>query len=194
MSIKIGDKVRVVAEISRLNGCEGVVKYISDGGGMCAVEFSELPFIGHNCNGCTKSGKGQWVFSSSLKLIEEVPKEFKVIVESKGDITTAKLIHGKRVEKEVSVKRYYKDNYDESQAVRYVSEKLFANTPKAQDTKKLLNGKYLNIDMLFGFTKHKVYTFENGSTHDNDGDKRPYNTSPATIDSPWAKHWICIVE
>lgn len=57
-------------------------------------------------------------------------REFKVVIESKGDTTTAKLLHGKEVVRKASVKRYREDVYSEETAAKAVVAKLF--TPEGE--------------------------------------------------------------
>lgn len=63
----------------------------------------------------------------NMALVEEKPtREFKLIITSSGDTTTAKLIHGERtVVKEATVTRYSKDEYSEKAAVEAVVKKIF---------------------------------------------------------------------
>lgn len=57
-------------------------------------------------------------------------REFKVVIESKDDATTAKLLHGKEVVRKTSVKRYREDIYSEEAAAKAVVAKLF--TPEGE--------------------------------------------------------------
>lgn len=57
-------------------------------------------------------------------------REFKVVIESKDDTTTAKLLHGKEVVRRTSVKRYREDIYSEEAAAKAVVAKLF--TPEGE--------------------------------------------------------------
>lgn len=62
----------------------------------------------------------------NMALIKETPtREFKLIITSSGDTTTAKLIHGKDIAKEATVTRYSKDEYSEKAAVEAVTKKIF---------------------------------------------------------------------
>lgn len=126
---KVGDKVIVRLAIGDRTG---TIKYIASAGEYLfgasfpyAVEFEEnLPRgIGYCCDGHCAHGKGRWSAKNELKHYRE--PEFKIIIESKGDTTKAKLIHGKSVDKTAEVKRYSADKYSEKGAAKYVVAKLF---------------------------------------------------------------------
>lgn len=96
---KIGDRVMYVNPHSELNGKVGTV--INTTNCDCGVVFDEYEKFLHNLNGRCPDGHGWWCIEAELELISE--HRFNVIITSAGDTTTAKLLHGKKVEKEVSV-------------------------------------------------------------------------------------------
>lgn len=152
----IGDKGTVVSEYCRLGDD---VEY--------AIQMDiHIPFC-HTCHGLVPDGYGQFWWGSCLKLVEEKPiREFKLIITSKGDITTAKLIHGKDVIKEATVTRYSKDEYSEKAAVEAVVEKIFE---KKVDW---FNGKVVCVAYSGdGFTKEKIYECNEGELISDSGDK-----------------------
>lgn len=123
-SANIGDKGTVVSEYYRYGDD---IEY--------AVQMDRhIPFY-HTCDGLASNGYGQYLWGSCLKLIEEKPtREFKLIITSKGDTTTAKLIHGERtVVKEATVTRYSKDEYSEKAAVEAVVKKIFDEEKERND-------------------------------------------------------------
>lgn len=117
----------------------------------------------------------------NMALIKETPpREFKLIITSKGNTTTAKLIHGKDVTKVATVTRYSKDEYSEKAAVEAVVEKIFGEDEKKDEKKdELFNGKavYL-LNRALNLTQGKVYEFVNGRFIDNMGKQQP--TTPLT--------------
>ena len=162
---KIGDRVKYVGELPQLNGKVGTIVYLKNND--CGVAFDEylhLPFS-HSLGGLCLWGHGMWCSHVNLELISE--HRFNVIITSVGDTTTAKLLHGKKVEKEVSVKRYYKDVYSEEAAVEAVCKKLFdEDKPKEDAEPEGINCKAVclydcNIDG-FTFTRGKIYEFSGG--------------------------------
>lgn len=148
----IGDKGTVVSEYCRLGDD---VEY--------AIQMDRhIPFC-HTCHGLVPDGYGQFWWESCLKLVEKKPtREFKLIITSKGDTTTAKLIHGERtVVKEVTATRYSKDEYSEKVSVDAVVKKIF---DKGKEKDDLFNGKAVCIDGdHFCFTNGKIYIFQNGN-------------------------------
>ena len=159
---KIGDRVKYVGELPQLNGKVGTIVYLKNND--CGVAFDEylhLPFS-HSLGGLCLWGHGMWCSHVNLELISE--HRFNVIIASAGDTTTAKLLHGKKVEKEVSVKRYHRDDYSEKAAVEAVYKKLFgedklkeAAEPKGINCKAVYIGK-----SRADFTHGKIYEFSDG--------------------------------
>lgn len=170
---KIGDRVKYVGLILELKGKVGTVVRPPDDYYDVGVVFDEyLPFC-HSLGGRCAYGYGRWCVCAELELISE--HRFNVIITSVGDTTTAKLLHGKKVEKEVSVKRYYKDDYSEEAAVEAVCKKLFGeDKPEKKPEPKGINCKAVYIgDEGLGFTRGKVYKFSDGKCVDDDGDFYP---------------------
>lgn len=172
---KIGDRVMYIGQIPELKGKVGtvvnVINYNTDSD--FGVVFDEyLPFC-HSFGGLCLNGHGLLCDEAELELLSE--RRFNVIITSAGDTTTAKLLHGKKVEKEVSVKRYHKDVYNEAAAVEAVCKKLFGkDKPKAAAGPEGINCKavYIGISQA-GFTHGKIYEFSDGRCLDDDGDLRP---------------------
>lgn len=156
----IGDKGKVVSANYNIVGdtCYGVQMDV------------KRPFY-HSCHGKAVDGYGQYLWGSCLKLVEEKPtREFKLIITSKGDTTTAKLIHGERtVVKEATVTRYSKDEYSEKAAVEAVTKKIFGEDEKKEE---LFNGKVvclMDLTYIPKYTKGRVYEFVNGNCKDDYG-------------------------
>ena len=166
---KVGDRVRVISV-----GCRRIIE-VGDAGtikgcsalGDYAVEFDRQSSYFIRCDGLTKRDRGLWVSPEHLELIEEKPtSEFKLIITSSGDTTTAKLIHGKDVAKEATVTRYSKDEYSEKAAVEAVTKKIFGEDEKKTEKKdELFNGAAVClIDRECPkFTRGRTYTFVNGN-------------------------------
>lgn len=162
----IGDKGTVVSEYCRLGDD---IEY--------AIQMDRhIPFC-HTCHGLVPDGYGQFWWESCLKLVEEKPtREFKLIITSSGDVTSAKLIHGERtVVKEVTATRYSKDEYSEKAAVEAVVKKIF---DKGKEKDDLFNGKamatvYMDTPRLI---RGYIYTFKDGIYTDDTGRKNsiPY--------------------
>lgn len=169
---KIGDRVKYVRKIPELEGKVGTVASL-ESPNCCGVVFDEYSRYFHSLDGLCTVGHGRWCNNTDLELISE--HRFNVIITSAGDTTTAKLLHGKKVEKEVSVKRYYKDIYSEEAAVEAVCKKLFGkDKPKEAAEPEGINCKAVYIGTSrAGFTHGKIYEFSDGRCLDDDGDLRP---------------------
>lgn len=127
---KVGDRVIVVVDGNTVpRGTTGVIKYFGKDADKGRIDIAielDRPISYHDCGGRTKYGCGWWVAERDIELIKTAEPEFKLIITSKGDTTTAKLIHGERtVVKEATVTRYSKDEYSEKAAVEAVVKKIF---------------------------------------------------------------------
>lgn len=164
---KVGDRVRIIStgyrtiikigDTGTVKGCSALGDYV--------VEFDRKSSSFTRCDGLTKRDRGLWISPEMLELIEEKPtREFKLIITSKGDTTTAKLIHGERtVVKEATVTRYSKDEYSEKAAVEAVVEKIFGEDEKKNEANKPYTGKAVWIcDNESVYTKGKIYEFVDG--------------------------------
>lgn len=158
---KIGDRVKYVRKIPEFEGKVGTVVSLGSSN-CCGVVFDEYSRYFHSLGGLCPVGHGRWCNNTDLELISE--HRFNVIITSAGDTTTAKLLHGKNVEKEVSVKRYHKDDYSEAAAVEAVCKKLFGkDKPKEDAEPEGINCKTVYIgESRSDFTRGKIYEFSDG--------------------------------
>ena len=171
---KIGDRVKYVGLILALKGKVGTVVSVTNytSYSKWGVVFDEYLPVCHSLGGRCAFGRGRWCECAELELISE--HRFNVIITSAGDTTTAKLLHGKKVEKEVSVKRYHKDDYSEKAAVEAVCKKLFGEDKPKEDAKPMgINCKavclyYCNEGGLT-LTRGKIYEFSDGRCVDDAG-------------------------
>lgn len=119
---------------------------------------------------------------------ETKPQSWKLIIEGCGDSTTAKYIEGKKVVASGSVKRYFKDEHSPKSAAHAVIEKVFS-----QDKKELgtgFTGKAVCKKEAKGFTVGKIYTFIDGITKDDNGNRRPDCTSELLKNTDFFKKWF----
>lgn len=168
---KVGDKVEVISTkyyTAASIGDKGTVVKVDFHNGddsYYAVRMDRKNLRYHTCNGLVPWGYGQNLWGECLKLVEEKPtREFKLIITSSGDTTTAKLIHGERtVVKEATVTRYSKDEYSEKAAVEAVVKKIFGEDEKKNEANKPYTGKAVWIcDNESVYTKGKIYEFVDG--------------------------------
>ena len=164
-------------------GMKGVIKGCDEY--RCAVEFDNDFDGGHGCAGLTNPDRGHYIDPNVLK--KEPSHAFTLVITSKGDHTDAKLIHGKHTDKWVWVDRYKEDEYSEVAAIHAVIDKMFpAGAPvPAEEKPKRFTGKAVFNGADRYFTQGNVYTFEDGSTMDDDSDERG---GLLTYDD-W-KHWF----
>lgn len=170
---KVGDRVKLAVDRFPIpRGTTGVIKCLGKDADNEKLEIAielDRPMSHHNCEGRTKYGCGWWVAETDIELIKTVEPEFKLIITSSGDTTTAKLIHGKDVAKEATVTRYSKDEYSEKAAVEAVTKKIFGEDEKKEE---LFNGKVvclMDLTYIPKYTKGRVYEFVNGNCKDDCG-------------------------
>ena len=171
MKFKIGDRVVLKKDYCDAKaGMKGVIKGCDEY--RCAVEFDNDFNGGHGCAGLTNPDRGHYIDPNVLK--KEPSHAFTLVITSKGDHTDAKLIHGKHTDKWVWVDRYKEDEYSEVAAIHAVIDKMFpsgAPVP-AEEKPKRFTGKAVFNGSDRYFTQGNVYTFEDGSTMDDDSDER----------------------
>lgn len=163
MKYKVGDRVRYLGcSLHVRRGETGVVKGFMPHSNNIAIELDhEVSF--HDCGGLTRFRCGWWANPGNIELIKPAEHEFKLIIVSKGDVTTAKLLHGKTIEKEATVTRYHKDEYSEKATVEAVVKKIFDEDEKKEEANKPYNGKAVWISDKNGvYTKGKIYEFVDG--------------------------------
>lgn len=194
---KVGDKVEVISTkyyTAASIGDKGTVVKVDFHNGddsNYAVRMDRKNLRYHTCNGLVPWGYGQNLWGECLKLVEEKPtREFKLIITSSGDTTTAKLIHGERtVVKEATVTRYSKDEYSEKAAVEAVTKKIFGEDEKKTEKKdELFNGVAVClIDRdCPKFTRGRTYTFVNGNCWNDKGNVMAYGyTKKEIANSIW---------
>ena len=184
MKFKIGDRVVLKKDYCDAKaGMKGVIKGCDEY--RCAVEFDNDFDGGHGCAGLTNPDRGHYIDPNVLK--KEPSHAFTLVITSKDDHTDAKLIHGKHTDKWVWVDRYKEDEYSEVAAIHAVIDKMFpADAPvPAEEKPKRFTGKAVFNGADRYFTQGNVYTFEDGSTMDDDSDERGVLL---TYDD-W-KHWF----
>lgn len=193
MKYKVGDRVRYLGcNFSVQRGEMGVVKGFMPHSNIIAIELDhEVSF--HDCDGLTRFRRGWWVNPGRIELVKPAEHEFKLIIVSKGDTTTAKLLYGKTIEKEAAVTRYHKDEYSEKAAVEAVVKKIFDEDEKKEEKPKYFTGRAVWIgESTRWHTKGKIYVFENGIHIYDDGTESL--TSYAEDEMPQSTGFLPIVE
>lgn len=194
---KIGDRVKYIGQIPELKGKVGTIVSLKTLG-RYGVVFDEYSRYFHSLGGLCPVVHGRWCNNTDLELISE--HRFNVIITSVGDTTTAKLLHGKKLEKEVTVKRYFKDEYSEKEAVKAVCAKLFGeDKPEKEPEPVGINCKAVCIDDDDDsfLTRGKIYEFSDGKCVDDDGDFYPIYVGYKIInysDKFFAKNFVKLVD
>lgn len=185
MKFKIGDRVVLKKDYCDAKaGMKGIIKGCEEY--RCAVEFDNDFDGGHGCAGLTNPDRGHYIDPNVLKKIEP-SHAFSLVITSKGDHTEAKLLHGKEIVQTAEVNRYKDDEYSQPAAIHAVIDKMFpAGAPvPAEEKPKRFTGKAVFNGADRYFTQGNIYTFEGGSTMDDDSDERGVLL---TYDD-W-KHWF----
>lgn len=175
---KKGDRVKLLQNVDYAKkGMIGtcMVDYSEDEFGykFIPVEFDDKFEGGHGCAGLTNPDRGHYIDPNVLKKIEPF-HAFTLVITSKGDHTKAKLLHGKEIVQTAEVNRYKDDEYSQPAAIHAVIDKMFpavAPVP-AEEKPKRFTGKAVFNGADRYFTQGNVYTFEDGSTMDDDSDER----------------------
>lgn len=193
---KVGDRVKLAVDRFAIpRGTTGVIKCFGKDADKEKLDIAielDRPISHHNCGGRTKYGCGWWVAERDIELIKTAEPEFKLIITSSGDTTTAKLIHGKTTTKEATVTRYSKGEYSEKAAVEAVVDKIFGEDEKEKND-NLFNGKAVLISgEIMYFTKGKIYEFKNGSCVNDRGSIVKFEHTKQSIEQ--SDYFLPIVE
>ena len=173
---KKGDRVKLLQNVDGAKG--GMIGTCMNRGGCYAipVEFDEVFKGGHSCGGRTIDGRGHWITPNYLELLDS-PHAFALVITSKGDHTEAKLLHGKEIVQTEEVNRYKDDEYSQPAAIHAIIDKMFPRDSaeitrdEPEEPPKFTGKAVFNGTDRF-FTQGNVYTFEDGSTMDDDSDER----------------------
>lgn len=169
MNFKVGDRVKIVGGYSNIPdaayGKYGIIQFVD-------AYDAEMPYYvkldqkvkGKSCYWATEKDLEEEKDNVDMKSIQG----WEITITSVGDKTTAKLYALGRVIREVSVTRYYKDDYSTEVAVKEAMRKLFQ--PQGFTGKAMFVGdpdKYWG-----GLTYGKIYCFIDGICVDDNGNKR----------------------
>lgn len=193
-NFKEGDRVKLLRNV----GCakKGMIgtcveDYFEDGSdcNIIPVKFDDEFEGGHDCGGRTIDGHGHWIYLGHLEKLDP-PHAFTLVITSKGDHTEAKLLHGKEIVQTAEVNRYKDDEYSQPAAIHAIIDKMFPRnsagiTRDEPEEPPKFTGKAVFNGTDRYFTQGNVYTFESGTTIDDDTDKRGI----LPTDDDW-KHWF----
>lgn len=183
MKYKVGDKVRIRSDLVAGKDYGGwrCTKSMADLGGkifevITARELSEGYYLscGLLC-----------VFTDTMLepvMESSIPKPtWRIIIEGDGNTSRAKYVVGKKIVKEASANRYYKDKHDPAMAARALIGKMFPETAKTDDPPKHFTGKAVCVKAnTCMFEKGRIYDFSlNGGRGYNDRTGNTVLNTPA---------------
>lgn len=191
MKFKVGDRVKIVGEYSNTpdvaDGKYGRIQFVD-------AYDAEMPYYVK----LDQKVRGKSCYWATEKDLEEVKDKvdmesiqgWEITITSVGDKTTAKLYALGRVIREVSVTRYYKDDYSTEVAAKEAIKKLFE--PQGFTGRAVFVGGDTDGG---GFTRGKIYQFTDGHLMDDNGSKRPYDKITTLEGDDWySRMFIKVVE
>lgn len=164
MRYKVGDRVRITTDKSKSDkwNLEGemdkwlgkvmTIKYVGWGYYEMEEDYDEH--------------EGGWFWFEEM--IDGLADEHKIVIITDGKTTTAKLYDGKKFIKTATAKCSPEDEFDFRTGAERAVERLFD-----KNKGKYFTGKAVRTREDRGFTKGRIYDFENGVCFDDDYDKRP---------------------
>lgn len=191
--MKIGDRVILIEDYGfAKKGMTGKVikpEYRFFAETYCDVEFDHPCEDGWISHGLVPSGRGYYVPASAIKLLGN-DINWKIIIVANGDTTTAKLIKEGKCIKEVSVNRYFEDEYNAEVGAKEAISKLFK--PAGYTGKAIFVGGDTDDD---GFTRGRIYQFADGRCIDDENRARPYDYATTLNGDDWYSNvFIEVVE
>ena len=189
MNFKAGDRVKIVG---RYNGVYGTIELVDERDEILLYFVITDKEVDGKCY-C-------WATENDLKVINEPEEkekmdkgstqEWKIVITSAGEKTTARLYMLGRVVREATVTRYYKDRYDTEVAAKEAVNKLFRS--QGFTGKAMFVGENTDDN---GFTRGKIYQFTDGQCIDDDNDVRPYDYATTLNGNDWySSVFIKVVE
>lgn len=188
MKYKVGDKVRVRKDLcwgSEYNNWM-VVNSMLEYRGM-TVTIARVDFDHYHIK---EDEHCAW----TDEMLEPICTE-KIVVTSDGVTTTARKYDGKNLIKEAKAVCSKDDTFDFDFGAKLAMERLLEDKPK------LYNGKVVCVSSSIhstGYTKGKIYQFENGYVVDDDGTTRPMFCEPIAcfedLEKKYPGVWLEVVE
>ena len=191
MKYKVGDKVRVRKDLS----CGKSYGYHSFGRGMVTFRGKEMTicrvlFHGYELLEDDFPVKYTW----TDEMFEPIHNE-KIVITTDGVTTTARKYDGKNFIKEAKAVCSKDDTFNFDVGAKLAMERLLEEKPK------LYNGKVVCVSSglySLGYTKGKIYQFENGCVVDDDGTTRPTCCIPIksfeSLEKKYPGVWLEVVE
>lgn len=162
MRYKVGDRVRITTDKSKSymwnsdmeKWCGKVmtIRTVSVGYYEMEEDYDE-------------HGGGGWLWYEDM--IDGLVDERKIVITTDGKITKAILYNGKKLEKTVTAKCSPEDEFDFKTGAEIAFNRLF------EEKENGFTGEAVCMREDLGFTKGRIYDFENGYCLDDDYDKRP---------------------
>lgn len=164
MEFKVGDRVRI--KIGAMDMGMPHVRGMGEFEGETGVvlELSETSYyVKMDCDPWCR----WWWLKSAVEPVSEeaVPKPtWRIIIEGDEHTSRAKYVVGKKIVKEASAKRYYKDKHDPAMAARALIGKMFPEEKKPEKP-KYFTGRVVCVERPEGvwLTVGKIYEVNDGT-------------------------------
>lgn len=164
MKYKVGDRVRITTDKSKSD------EWNSDGKmDKWLGKVMTIKYVGWNYYEMEEDydeNEGGWFWFEEM--IDGLADEHKIVITTDGEITTAYLYNGKKLEGKATAICSPEDEFDFKIGAKLAVERLFTDeffTGKAVYT----GGGLFTIGRTIG----KIYKFKNGFYYDDDNRKRP---------------------
>ena len=190
MKYKVGDKSRVRKDLCRGSEYNDwmVVDVLMEYRGM-TVTIADVDFDHYHI----KEDSVRYAWTDEM--LEPICAE-KIVITSDGVTTTARKYDGKNLIKEAKAVCSKDDTFNFDVGAKLATERLMA-----EDKPKLYNGKVVCVSSgihSVGYTKGKIYQFENGCVVDDDGTTRPILCEPIAcfedLERKYPGVWLEVVE
>ena len=190
MKYKVGDKVIVRRNLKdglEYGGVYCNCSMVTLGGRVGTIRRVSTAGIG-----AYKLYEYDWWWSDEM--LEPICTE-KIVITTDGVTTTARKYDGKKLVKEAKAVCSKDDTFNFDVGAKLAMERLLEEKPK------FYNGKVVCVSSdiySVGYTKGKIYQFENGRVVDDDGTTRPILCEPITCSEDLEKKypgvWLEVVE
>ena len=190
MKYKIGDRVRITTDKSK-----GGIWNLGGEMDKWLGKVMTIRDIDEDCykmkEDCHEHGDG-WFWYDDM--IDGLVDERKIVVTTDGKVTKAILYKGKKLEKTTMAICSPEDEFDFKIGAELAVKRLFEiHTDEYFTGKAVYVGKWFGSGIV-GFTKGRIYNFENGTCLDDDYNRRPIRRAGLGVSELESNDFIVIKE
>lgn len=164
MKYKVGDRLRITSDKSKSNKWDLKGEMDKWLGKVMTIKYVGLGY--YEMQEDYDEHEGGWFWFEEM--IDGLADEHKIVITTDGEITKARLYNGKKLEKTATAKCSPEDEFDFRTGVMLAANRLFD-----PNKREYFTGEAVCTMKGCGFTKGRIYNFENGTCLDDDYDKRP---------------------